>query len=94
MKSVQDIQKVAELARLKLTPAEAEKLSLELPPIMGYVAKLQQLDVANVEPLSHVQGLHNVMREDQTEACLPLEEGLKNAPDRSGRFFRTPLIVE
>jgi aspartyl-tRNA(Asn)/glutamyl-tRNA(Gln) amidotransferase subunit C len=44
--------------------------------------------------MSHVHGSKNIFREDVVEPSMPTEEGLSNAPDRSGRFFRVPIIIE
>lgn len=89
-----DIDHVAKLARLPLTPAEAERFSAQFSRLFEFIAELQQLDVSQVHPTAQVIPLHNAFREDQVEPCLDHEEALQNAPDREGDYFKTPRILE
>ena len=85
---------VARLARLALSAAELEKMREQLNAILGYIDKLKELDITNVEPTSHAVLLVNVMREDEVVPGLPQDEMLANAPDRAGALFRVPRIIE
>ncbi len=85
---------VAHLARLALTPDEEKKLSAQLGSILGYIEKLRELDVANVEPTAHAVPLVNVTRADEIRPSLPHDEALRNAPKKSGGLFVVPKIVE
>jgi aspartyl-tRNA(Asn)/glutamyl-tRNA(Gln) amidotransferase subunit C len=89
-----DVEHVARLARLALDDAELERMREQLNGILGYIDKLRALDTAGVEPTSHAVPLVNVMREDTNRPCLPADEALANAPERSGQFFRVPKIIE
>lgn len=89
-----DVEHVARLARLALTDAERARMREQLSAILAYIEKLTALDVEGVEPTSHAVPLVNVMREDEVQPCLPQDEMLANAPDRSGEFFRVPRIIE
>jgi aspartyl-tRNA(Asn)/glutamyl-tRNA(Gln) amidotransferase subunit C len=89
-----DVKYVAHLARLGLTPAEEEKLGAQLGQILGYIEKLNQLDVSNVEPTAHAVPLVNVTRPDETRPSLPNEEALRNAPAKANGLFLVPKIVE
>ncbi len=88
-----DVRHVAMLARLDLSPQRLEKLTGQLESILGYVAKIGQVDVSNVEPLAHALPLHNVFREDVVEPSLPLEKVLQNAPETDGPFFKVPKVI-
>ncbi len=57
--------KLAALCRLKLSDAELERLSVELPSILDYVEQLASVDVSGLEPTDQVTGLTNVMRPDE-----------------------------
>ena len=94
MISRQDVEHVARLARLELSDAELERMREQLNAILGYIDKLRELDVTNVEPTSHAVPLVNVMREDEVVPCLPQDQMLANAPDRVGELFRVPRIIE
>jgi len=87
------VEYVANLARIALTEEEKEKFSEQLGKIIEYVEKLNELDTKDVEPMAHATGLVNVFREDKPTSSLPVEEALKNAPDREGNFFRVPKVV-
>jgi aspartyl-tRNA(Asn)/glutamyl-tRNA(Gln) amidotransferase subunit C len=89
-----DIKYVAHLARIALTPEEEEKLGGQLKNILGYIEKLNQLDVSNVEPTAHAVPLVNVTRLDEVHPSLPSEEALRNAPAKANGLFLVPKIVE
>ena len=89
-----DIKYVATLARIKLTSDQEDRLGSQLGDILGYVKKLEELDVSNVEPMSHAVPLHNVMRADQVQPSITNEEALANAPKKANGLFVVPKIVE
>ncbi len=70
-----DVVKVAKLANLPLSKEEAEKYSKQLSKILEYMEKLNQVDTSKVDASFNVTGLSNVMREDETEACLTHKKG-------------------
>jgi aspartyl-tRNA(Asn)/glutamyl-tRNA(Gln) amidotransferase subunit C len=92
--SREDVEHVARLARLHLSDEERARIQDQLSGILGYIDKLRALDVDGVEPTTHAVPLVNVMRDDEVRPCLPREEMLANAPDRSSDFFRVPRILE
>ena len=89
-----DVKYVAHLARLGLTPAEEEKLGAQLKNILGYIEKLNQLDVTGVEPTAHAVPLVNVTRPDEIHPSLSNEDALRNAPAEANGLFIVPKIVE
>lgn len=89
-----DIQYVAHLARLALTPEEEKKLGAQLGHILGYIEKLKELDVSDVEPTAHAVPLVNVTRADEVRPSLPHAEALRNAPAKASGLFIVPKIVE
>jgi len=92
--SLTDVEHVARLARLELTPEDKERMRRELDNILAYIDKLRALDTEGVEPTSHAVPVTNVMREDLARPSFPQAEMLANAPERSGEFFRVPKIIE
>ena len=88
------IRYVANLARLALTPDEEERLSGQLNNILGYIEKLKEVDVSQVEPTAHAFPLVNVMRPDVVTGSLPHDEALRNAPSPAGGLFVVPKVVE
>ena len=89
-----DIQYVARLARIALTPAEEEKFGAQLSHVLGYIEMLNQLDVAGIEPTAHTVPLVNVARPDEVRPSLTNEEALRNAPAQANGLFLVPKIVE
>lgn len=92
--SAKDVEYLAHLARIQLTPEEAQRFTGQLDEILAYVEKLKSVPVEGIPPTSHVLELSNVFREDRTAPSLSSEAALANAPDREGPFFRVPRIID
>ena len=75
-----DIKYVAHLARIALTPDEESTLGAQLGHILGYIEKLNELDVSAVEPTAHAVPQVNIPRDDEARPSLTNEETLRNAP--------------
>lgn len=91
--SKEQVEYIAKLARLSLTEAEKETYARQLGSILGYIAKLNELDTTNVPPTSHVVHIEHAFRPDQTRPGLTQDEALANAPDPSPPFFRVPKVI-
>ena len=89
-----EVEHVARLARLDLSPEEKERMRSQLDAILTYIDKLRQLPTEGVEPTSHAIPIVNVMREDEVQPCFPISDMLANAPERDGDLFRVPKIIE
>jgi aspartyl-tRNA(Asn)/glutamyl-tRNA(Gln) amidotransferase subunit C len=89
-----DVKYVAHLARIALTAEEEEKFGAQLTHILGYIEKLNQLDVSQIEPTAHAVPMVNVFRPDEVRPSLSNEEALRNAPARANGLFMAPKIVE
>lgn len=89
-----DVEYVAGLARMALSPAEKTLFQRQLGTIVAYVDKIAEVDLEGVEPTSHGRELANVMRSDEPRPGLDREEVLANAPARVGATFRVPRILE
>jgi aspartyl-tRNA(Asn)/glutamyl-tRNA(Gln) amidotransferase subunit C len=92
--SREDVEHVARLARLALTPDELERMRTQLNAILVHIDALKAVDTDDVEPTSHAVPVVNVMRDDEPRPPFPVEDMLRNAPDRAGQFFRVPRIIE
>ncbi len=89
-----DIKYIAHLARLALTPEEAQKLGAQLGNILGYIEKLKEVDVTGIEPTAHAFPLVNVTRPDEVRPSMAHEDTLRNAPAQANGLFMVPKIVE
>jgi len=90
--SEKDVQYVARLSRLELSAEEVQLYSQQLSSILGYIEQLNKLDTQDVEPLSHVLDLKNVLREDAVKPSLPQKEILANGPEIAAGHFKVPKI--
>ena len=88
-----DIEALAALARIRLNPAEKDKLSADFGKILGYVNELSKLDVSNVEPTTHPLPIENVFRPDEVKPSSIRDEVLEHAPKREGNFFKVPKVI-
>jgi aspartyl-tRNA(Asn)/glutamyl-tRNA(Gln) amidotransferase subunit C len=92
--SLEDVEHVAELAKLALTEEEKATYQAQLSAILDYFEMLQQLDTADIPPTASVLSLQNVLREDEIQPSLSREEVIANAPEREAGQFRVEAILD
>jgi aspartyl-tRNA(Asn)/glutamyl-tRNA(Gln) amidotransferase subunit C len=85
-----EVLHVARLARLELTEEEIGRFTEQLSAILEAVAKVAELDLADVEPTAHPLDVVNVWAADESRPSIPVEDALANAPDREAGFFKVP----
>jgi aspartyl-tRNA(Asn)/glutamyl-tRNA(Gln) amidotransferase subunit C len=90
----EEVQRVATLARLRLTAEEENRLTEELGGILHYMDKLNALDTSQVEPFTHAVDIVNAFREDKVTNQPNADALLANAPEKDETFFRVPKIIE
>jgi aspartyl-tRNA(Asn)/glutamyl-tRNA(Gln) amidotransferase subunit C len=89
-----DIEHVAKLARLQLSPGEKATLATQLGQILQHAARVGEVAAADVPPTASPIPRANVYRDDVVEPSLPVDEAMRNAPERDGDRFRVPRIAE
>ncbi len=87
-----DVLHVAALARLEIPEEEIDTVRDQLGAILEAVGKVSELDLADVEPMTHPLDLANEWAEDEPRPSLPQEEALANAPDPADGSFRVPAV--
>ena len=92
--SLEEVEHIAELARLQLSPAEKERYRGQLSAILNYAARLQDLDTSDIPPTSSVLTPRSVLRDDKPRPGMAVEDLLSNAPQAEGRQFRVPAVLE
>jgi aspartyl-tRNA(Asn)/glutamyl-tRNA(Gln) amidotransferase subunit C len=92
--TIEEVEHIANLARLRLTPEEKERYRQQLSAILDYAARLQALDTSEIPPTSSVLPPRSVLRPDQPQPGLSLEELLRNAPETEAKQFRVPPVLE
>lgn len=102
--SEQDVDRVAELADLELTPGEKSRMVRDLNSVLDYFAELNELDTSSVPPMAQVADqvtegtapetatLH--LRPDEIAPSLGREQVMACAPDTDGVFFKVPKVIE
>jgi aspartyl-tRNA(Asn)/glutamyl-tRNA(Gln) amidotransferase subunit C len=93
----QDVQRVAELANLALTPEEVARMTRDLDGILSHIDKLNELDTANVEPMAQVlfdAGETATLREDVERTPPPNSEAVANAAVSGGGYYKVPRVIE
>ncbi|MDD5383026.1 MAG: Asp-tRNA(Asn)/Glu-tRNA(Gln) amidotransferase subunit GatC [Candidatus Margulisbacteria bacterium] len=89
-----DVEHVARLARLGLTPEEKALFAKQLAAILDFADNLKKLDTDNVLPTSHAIPMKNVLREDRVVPFQNIEDIIANAPEAEAGMFKVPRIVE
>jgi aspartyl/glutamyl-tRNA(Asn/Gln) amidotransferase C subunit len=89
-----DIKYVADLANIKLTDAEAQKLQLQLNNILTFFKNLEELDTKEIEALSHVLDIKNVYREDKPQPSIDKQDILNLAPRKDANCVKVPKVVK
>lgn len=88
-----DVRHVAKLSRLKLSEDQVHHFRDQLENVLGYIAKLNELDVTNVEPMAHPLESTNVLREDVPAPGMDVDMAIGNAPAKSPPFFKVPKVL-
>jgi aspartyl-tRNA(Asn)/glutamyl-tRNA(Gln) amidotransferase subunit C len=92
-----EVRYVAELAHLKLTEGEVREFLPQLDSVLEYMAKLNELDIKDVEPMAQVLAQGSVdfaMRPDSARKTFSLDEALSNAPERGDDLFKVPRVID
>jgi aspartyl-tRNA(Asn)/glutamyl-tRNA(Gln) amidotransferase subunit C len=96
--TVEDVERVAELAHLELAPEETGSMLRDLNAILDYVAELNELDTSGVAPLAQVTELEGAgggaLRADQVAQSLDRAAVMSQAPETDKTFFKVPKVIE
>ena len=88
------VKRIARLARIKITDEEAQGLEGELTGILRWVEQLDEVDTANVEPMTRVVPIELRKRKDEVNDGNIADEVTKNAPESEDHFYVVPKVVE
>ncbi len=88
------VQKLAHLSKLTFSEKEKEEIAGDLQRMIGFVEKLNELDLKDVEPLMHMSEERNVLRDDVVKGSISRDEALLNAPETDGTFFKVPKVIK
>ena len=88
------VKRVARLARIAVTPEDAERMTGELNTILGFVEQLSEVDVTGVEPMTSVIPMDMKKRQDAVTDGDKAADIVANAPATEENFFLVPKVVE
>jgi aspartyl-tRNA(Asn)/glutamyl-tRNA(Gln) amidotransferase subunit C len=88
------VDKLAHLSRLQFNDKEKVEIKNDLQRMIGFVEKLNEVNLEEVEPLLFMSEEVNVLREDEIKGSVSREEALKNAPLHDGQFFKVPKVIK
>lgn len=89
-----DVEHVAKLARIAITPEERDRFQGQLENILEYVAQLKGKNTDGVSPTAHPLDVTNVWREDEPRPFPDIPAVLKNAPEKEETFYRVKKVIE
>lgn len=92
--SLEEVDHVAMLARIGLSPAEREQMREQLSSILEHINRLQEVDTEAIPPTAQVIPLLNVMRDDEVRPSLPVEDVLKNAPRVEDNLLKVNAVLD
>jgi len=90
--TLEEVEHIANLARLELSAEEKERYRQQLSAILDYARSLQAVDTSNIPPTSSVLPPRSVLRPDDAKTGLPVDAVLKNAPQSEADQFRVPPV--
>ena len=88
------VENLANLSKLQFAEADKKAIQQDLQKMIGFIAELESVDTAGVEPLLHMGDAANVLREDLVTGSVTREEGLSNAPVADASFFKVPKVIK
>ena len=88
------INKIAKLARIKLSEQESKDLLKDMNSILDWVEQLNEVDTDKIEPLANISSSSLPKRKDQAEDINSSDEILQNSPDKLEGYFAVPKVVE
>lgn len=87
------LEKLARLSGLRFEEEEKSSIRGDLEKMIGFVDKLNELDLSGTDPLLHITNNVNEWREDESGHMLGQEEALRNAGLHDGQFFKVPKVI-
>lgn len=90
----QTVRAIAKLAAIEVSDSEVHQFGSDLNSILEYIEVMNEVDVAKIEPTSHVHGINNAFRDDVLIDSLNREKALSSAPQTIGSSFKVPRVIK
>jgi aspartyl-tRNA(Asn)/glutamyl-tRNA(Gln) amidotransferase subunit C len=88
------VDKISDLARLEFLGEEKEQIKKDLQQILGFVEKLNEVDLDQIEPLVYITDEVNILRDDVAEEHVSKEQALRNVPLRDSDYIKVPKVIK
>lgn len=88
------IDNLAKLSHLSFSEQEKKEIRADLQEMISFIEKLKEVNTEGVAPLLHMSSNVNMLRDDVVQGSVSREEGLKNAPETDGTFFKVPKVIK
>lgn len=92
--SLDDVRRIAHLARIEVTDSETEQVLVQLNSIFELIEQMRAVDTAGIEPMSHPLGGSQRLRDDTVTESDNREVNMRNAPAREDGLFLVPRVIE
>lgn len=87
------VKAIAKLAAIEITEQEVNNFGSDLNSILEYIEVMNEVDVKDIEPTSHVHGINNALRDDVLRSSLDREKALSCAPQTIGSSYKVPRVI-
>ena len=88
------IENLAKLSHLSFDKEEKKEIRADLQEMITFIEKLKEVNTQGVTPRLHMSSNVNILREDVVQGSVSRDEGLRNAPDTDGIFFKVPKVIK
>ena len=92
--TIDEVKHIAKLSKLNISDDELEYYVAEMDKIIGYFELLSKVDTKGIKPMTHVNNINNIMRDDQSNPSLKNSDAIKNCADTFGQFIKVPKILD
>ncbi|MFN7593205.1 MAG: Asp-tRNA(Asn)/Glu-tRNA(Gln) amidotransferase subunit GatC [Bacteroidota bacterium] len=88
------VDKISDLARLEFLGEEKEQIKKDLQQILGFVEKLNEVNLDHIEPLVYITDEVNILRDDVAEEHVSKEQALRNVPLKDSDYIKVPKVIK
>ena len=91
---IEEVKHIAKLSKLNIPDNELEYYLSEMDKMINHFNILSKVDTSEVQPMTHVNTMTNVYRQDEPKDSLTTKEALKNSSETFGQFIKIPKIID
>tara|TARA_B100000676_G_scaffold45098_1_gene43434 strand:- start:650 stop:946 length:297 start_codon:yes stop_codon:yes gene_type:complete len=91
---IEEVKHIAKLSKLNIPDNELEYYLSEMNKMINHFNIISKVDTSNVEPMTHVNNIYNVCRQDKSKDSLTTKEATKNSSETFGQFIKIPKIID